>query len=118
MSSMIEEALHQSGPQPPTAPPMAATNIAEAPAKTSSANPQEEFLHLLRLSNLDSYSMSDDQRDTFIDMAENLGLEPGEAEDLVDLFLEEADEKAFTDQPGATPRIEAKSVAAPAPVEE
>jgi len=39
--------------------------------------------------------MSDDQRDTFIDMAENLGLDPGEAEDLVDLYLEEADEKSF-----------------------
>src|SRR2546428_2209195 len=94
MSSMIEEALHQSGAQRPTAPPLVATNIAEAPAKTPSANPQEEFLNLLRLSNLDSFSMSDDQRDTFIDMAENLGLDPGEAEDLVDLYLEEADAKS------------------------
>jgi formylglycine-generating enzyme required for sulfatase activity len=117
MNSMIEEALQESGAQRQTVPPPVA-NITEAPVKTSSANPQEEFLHLLRLSNLDSYSMTDDQRDTFIDMAENLGLEPGEAEDLVDLFLEEADEKAFADQPGATPRIEAKSAAAPAPVEE
>ena len=118
MSSMIEEALHQSGAQRPTAPPLVATNIAEAPAKTSSANPQEEFLNLLRLSNLDSFSISDDHRDTFIDMAENLGLDPGEAEDLVDLYLEEADEKAFADQPGATPRVDGKSVAAPAPIEE
>src|SRR6202795_2221737 len=111
MNSMVEEALQESGAQRPAVPPPVA-NIAEVPAKTSSANPQEEFLHLLRLSNLDSMSMSDDQRDTFIDMAENLGLEPDEAEDLVDLFLEEADEKAFADQPGATPRIEVKSVAA------
>src|SRR5258708_6018483 len=118
MNSMIEEALQESGAQRQAAPPPVA-NIVEAPAKTSSANPQEEFLHLLRLSNLDSMSMSDDQRDTFIDMAENLGLEPGEAEDLVDLFLEEADEKAFTDQPAAvTPRAEVKSVTAPAPIEE
>jgi hypothetical protein len=73
---------------------------------------------LLRLSNLDSFSMSDDHRDTFIDMAENLGLDPGEAEDLVDLYLEEADEKAFADQPRATPRVDGKSVAAPAPLEE
>ena len=28
--------------------------------------------------------MSDDRRDTFIDMAENMGLDPGEAEDMVD----------------------------------
>ena len=32
--------------------------------------------------------MSDDRRDTFIDMAENLGLDPGEAEDMVDDYLE------------------------------
>src|SRR5207245_1229246 len=84
--------------------------LTEAHAKTSSVNPQEEFLNLLRLSNLDSFSISDDHRDTFIDMAENLGLDPGEAEDLVDLYLEEADEKAFADQPGATPRVDGKSV--------
>ena len=117
MNSMIEEALHESGAQRPTAPPPVA-NITEAPAKTSPANPQEEFLHLLRLSNLDSYSMSDDQRDTFIDMAENLGLEPGEAEDLVDLYLEEADEKAFADQPVTSSRTAAKAVLTPAPIEE
>src|SRR5260370_41340701 len=113
MTSMIEEALQESGAQRSTTPPPVA-NITEAPAKTSSANPQEEFLHLLRLSNLDSMSMGDDQRDTFIDMAENLGLDPGEAEDLVDLYLEEADEKAFADQPGASPRIEVKAIAASA----
>src|SRR5437867_7199372 len=118
MNSVIEEALHQSGAQRPTAPPLAATNIAVAPTKTSSANPQEEFLNLLRLSNLDSLRISDDHRDTFIDMAENLGLDPGEAEDLVDLYLEEVDGKAFSDQPGAAPRVEVKSVAAPAPIEE
>ena len=117
MTSMIEEALHESGAQRSTTPPPVA-NIAKAPAKASSANPQEEFLHLLRLSNLDSMSLSDDQRDTFIDMAENLGLEPGEAEDLVDLFLEEADEKAFADQPGAPPRVELKSGPAHAPIAE
>src|SRR5205814_9372374 len=59
MSSMIEEALQESGAQRQTLPPPVA-NITEAPVKTSSANPQEEFLHLLRLSNLDSSSMSDD----------------------------------------------------------
>ena len=58
-------------------------------------NPQEEFLRLLRLSGLDSDSMTDDQRDALINMAENLSLDPGEGEDLVDLYLEEADEKAL-----------------------
>ena len=58
-------------------------------------DPREEFLRLLRLSGLDSESMTDDQRDALINMAENLGLDPGDGEDLVDLYLEEADEKAL-----------------------
>src|SRR5207253_5767814 len=113
MNSLIEEALQESGAQRPTASPPVA-NITEAPAKTSSANPQEEFLHVLRLSNLDSFSLSDDQRDTFIDMAENLGLDPGEAEDLCDLYLEDADEKALTAPPAPVPKIETKSSSTPA----
>jgi formylglycine-generating enzyme required for sulfatase activity len=44
---------------------------------------------MLRLSNLDSDAMTDDQRDAFVNMAESLGLEPGEAEDLIDLYLEQ-----------------------------
>jgi len=74
---------------------------------------------MLRLSNLDSFSMGDDQRDTFIDMAENLGLDPGEAEDLVDLFLEEADEKSLAAPPAPVPKIEVKpaTASASAPVE-
>ena len=43
---------------------------------------------MLKLSGLDEESMSDERRDTFIDMAENLGLDPGEAEDIVDDYLE------------------------------
>jgi formylglycine-generating enzyme required for sulfatase activity len=62
---------------------------------TKPANSQEEFLRLLRLSGLDSDSMTDDQRDALVNMAENLGLDPGEGEDLVDVYLEEADEKAL-----------------------
>src|SRR5213078_1722330 len=81
-------------------------------------SPQEEFLRLLRLSRLDTDSMTDDQRDTLINMAENLGLEPGEAEDLVDLYLEEADEKAFADQPGTNSRAEAKATSTPGPFED
>ena len=95
MTSLIDTELKESGCKraeaPPPPKPMAAANGANGTAIA----PQEEFLHLLRLSNLDSAGMTDDQRDTFIDMAENLGLDPGEAEDLVDLYLEEADEKSL-----------------------
>ena len=50
-------------------------------------DPKEDFMRMLRLSGLDSDGMTDEQRDAFINMAENLGIEPGEAEDLVDLYL-------------------------------
>ena len=46
-------------------------------------------MRMLRLSGLDSEGMTDDQRDAFINMAENLGIDPGEAEDMVDDYLEE-----------------------------
>src|SRR5205085_1803370 len=122
MSSIIEESMQERGATraKASAPPPAPVSTISVSA---SANPQEEFLRLLRLSNLDSFSMSDDQRDTFIDMAENLGLDPGEAEDLVDLYLEEADEKSLAAPPSATstaptPRAGGKPVSTPSPVEE
>ena len=119
MSSIIEEALQERGAKrqqiaPPPPPP--AANIVQMPATKTASNPQDEFVRMLHLSNLDSFSMSDDQRDTFIDMAENLGLDPGEAEDLVDLYLEEADEKSMA-EPTAAPKIEARSAPATALVE-
>ena len=52
-------------------------------------------MRMLRLSGLDSDAMTDDQRDAFINMAENLGIEPGDAEDMVDVYLEEVEEKAL-----------------------
>ena len=45
-----------------------------------------------------------DTRDAFVNMAENLGINASEAEDLVDLYLEEADKMS---EPGApeSPRV-------------
>jgi formylglycine-generating enzyme required for sulfatase activity len=110
--SFIEVGLKEKGAKRGSV-PSRSTHLAELPAQSASVNPQEEFLRMLRLSNLDSMSMSDDQRDTFIDMAENLGLAPGDAEDLVDLYLEEADEKALGPVSKPAPRIEVKAVATP-----
>src|SRR3984893_16781589 len=119
IAEFIEDGLQENGAKR-AARPSPSEHLAELPVKTNTVNPQEEFLRMLRLSNLDSMSLSDDQRDTFIDMAENLGLDPGEAEDLVDLYLEEADEKAMTALPKpAAPKIEIKAVPAqPTPVQE
>ena len=120
MNSMIEEELTERGAkrQEIAPPPAPVAKITQTSTTAAAKNPQEEFLRMLRLSNLDSFSMSDDQRDTFIDMAENLGLDPGEAEDLVDLFLEEADEKSMAAPPTSGPNAESKSAPAPAPTEE
>ncbi|HET9418278.1 MAG TPA: SUMF1/EgtB/PvdO family nonheme iron enzyme [Chthoniobacterales bacterium] len=90
----IDAKLLETGAQRVQAPPPVAPSGALQAQSPGSAAPQEEFLRMLRLSGLDSFSLSDDQRDTFIDIAENLGLDPGEAEDLVDLYIEEADAKS------------------------
>jgi len=111
--ALIEDALQEKGAKR-AAPPSPSEYLAELPVKSATANPLDEFLRMLRLSNLDSMSMSDDQRDTFIDMAENLGLDPGEAEDLVDLYLEEEDEKELAALPKPAPKIEVKATAAAA----
>jgi formylglycine-generating enzyme required for sulfatase activity len=114
MNSIIEEALQEQGAKRQEIAPPPPANITETPATTQPTNPQEEFLRMLRLSNLDTFSMSDDQRDTFIDMAENLGLDPGEAEDLVDLYLEEADEKSLAVGPTPPPTSQIETKCTPA----
>jgi len=107
----IEGKLKESGAQR-VAPPAAVS-----PPKRdgqASSNPQEEFLRMLRLSGLDGEDMTDDQRDAFINMAENLGLEADEAEDLVDLYLEEANGASPAEATPEAPQIE---VSRPAPRE-
>lgn len=85
---------------------------ADDPAKR---NPREEFNRMLRLSGLDSISMTDDQRDALINMAENLGLEPADAEDMVDDYLNELDGVATPPAPAPPPKkIEVVKAAAPA----
>ena len=92
----VEEELKQCGakrmvvePPPPT--PSEPKNR-ESKNGSESVDAKDDFLRMLRLSGLDSDAMSDETRDAFINMAENLGIEADEAEDLVDIYLEEADE--------------------------
>jgi formylglycine-generating enzyme required for sulfatase activity len=59
--------------------------------RQKSLDPKEDFMRMLRLSGLDSDGMADETRDAFVNMAENLGLDAVDAEELVDLYLEEAD---------------------------
>ena len=97
--SYIEAGLKESGakrfvPEPPKAPSASPDGSRAAGANGKSIGAKEDFLRMLRLSGLDSDGMTDETRDAFINMAENLGIEPDEAEDLVDVYLEEADEIA------------------------
>jgi formylglycine-generating enzyme required for sulfatase activity len=70
--------------------------VAVAPAVVATAvddrDPFAEFRRMLRLSKLcaDGGEMTDDQRDTMCNMGESLGLTGGQAEDLIDEYLEES----------------------------
>jgi formylglycine-generating enzyme required for sulfatase activity len=111
MLELIEAELLDNGAlrvQPPTP-----EEIAAAEKQQANVDPKEDFMRMLRLSGLDSDGMTDDQRDAFINVAENLGLEPGDAEDLVDLYLEEIDALAAPPPPKIVPNPVATPVKPP-----
>ena len=77
-----------------------------------------EFRRMLRLSKLclDGDDMTDDQRDALCNMGESLGLTGGQAEDIIDEYLETAGNMPVAPSHPATPAgpVAAK-LAAPAP---
>ncbi len=87
IASRIEEALAQTGTQrvPEDTP---------APKEWTQSDPEAQFVRMLQLSGLGPNDMTDDQRDAFINMAENLGIDAGRAEDLVDEFLDSMETRA------------------------
>ena len=119
MNTYIEAELRDSGARRtatvvvPVAAPAAATPTAR-PRRQRSLDPEEDFLRMIRLSALDSDSLTDDQRDAFVNMAENLGIELDRAEDLVDTYLEEADKFSNPDAFPEPPRTPTVAPAAPA----
>jgi formylglycine-generating enzyme required for sulfatase activity len=115
MLAHIEAELLDSGAKRVEPVVVASPNSAPRSRRRGSLDPKEDFVRMLRLSGLDSDSMTDDQRDAFINMAENLGLEPENAEDLVDIYLEEADKMSNPDAPDpVAPAAKPKEPAAPA----
>lgn len=89
VTRLINDELENSGSQrltPVVAPPAAviASTVAVDIEPLSS---RDEFLRLLRLSSIDN--ITDDQRDAFCNMGEALGLTGGEAEDVIDDYLDE-----------------------------
>ena len=105
ISNYIEAELKDSGAQRavPRPPPPVEERGPRA-RRQKSADPREEFLRMLRLSSLDSDAMSDETRDTFVNMAENLGIDATDAEELIDQYLEESDKMADP-EPVSAPRV-------------
>jgi len=102
-------------PPVPAAAPAAAPQPSFAPA--TAGDPFSEFRRLLRMSRLclDGEEMTDDQRDAMCNLGESLGLTGGQAEDLIDEYLDEAaGMPAAPLKPAAPVRPAAASVARPA----
>src|SRR5205814_7201178 len=105
----IEAELKDSGSQRvAAAAPVPPVEVAPhpRPRRQKSVDPKEDFMRMLRLSGLDTDGMSNETRDAFVNMAENLGIDAADAEELVDLYLEEADQMAEP-EPMAAPRVAA-----------
>jgi formylglycine-generating enzyme required for sulfatase activity len=122
MLSYIEAELADSGAKraaPPPPPPAPVGRGATRSRRRGSLNPKDDFARMLRLSGLDGDSMTDDQRDAFINMAENLGIDPDEAEDMVDVYLDETDKAGNVEEAApVSARVEAvqNGQVAPTPV--
>jgi formylglycine-generating enzyme required for sulfatase activity len=96
ITSYIEAELKDSGAQRVVAAavqPVPASRETR-PRRQKSLDPREDFMRMLRLSSLDTDGMADDTRDAFVNMAENLGIDAQDAEEMIDLYLEEADKMA------------------------
>ena len=92
---IVEQPSAEPAPDPAAVPP-ATPRPAQAPAPppavpAASGSPSDEFRRILKMSRLclDGDEMSDDQRDAMCNLGESLGLTGGEAEDLIDAYLEE-----------------------------
>src|SRR5205085_10043115 len=86
----IEEKLKETGTTRVVPEPEVKTETVVA---VTPSDAKSEFLRVLQLSGLDSESMTDDQRDAMINIAENSGIDPGDAEDTVDEKRGEIDPK-------------------------
>ena len=86
------ERLGASTPVPLAAVAPAASTAAPVAFAPAAQDASSEFRRMLRLSKLclEGDDMTDDQRDALCNMGESLGLTGGEAEDLIDEYLDEA----------------------------
>lgn len=81
--------------------------------RSTSADPEKEFIRVLNMAGLESGEMTDDQRDAFVNIAENLGIEPAHAEDMIDDWIEQQENAMFGAVAIKAPPIPNKGHAAP-----
>ncbi len=129
MLPVIEAELERTGSVRTSAEPSPAPIEAPAPLPKEApqpvaapeqqvGDPSFEFRKILKMSRLclDGEEMSDDQRDAMCNLGESLGLSGGDAEDLIDDYLEEMTNLPIpANAPIATPRIAQQKAPAPSP---
>lgn len=100
ITAELERVGAERGEVPPVmiSAPTPRRSIVTAGSAPESRDPTEEFRRVLKLSRLcvDGEDMTDDQRDALCNMGEGLGLTGGEAEDLIDEYLEEVAEASMS----------------------
>ncbi len=127
MERVVDSELERMGakrgvtPPPPPPPPAAVAPAAEsvaAPAASEPRDPFSEFRRVLWLSKLclDGEEMTDDQRDALCNMGESLGLTGGQAEDVIDEYLDEVSSIPTPPTPAAGGRGPATAAVARPPV--
>jgi len=125
MTRLLEVELERTGakrveplPQPPPPPPVVQPAPAPLGEAAAPANPFDEFRRVLKLSRLclDGEEMTDDQRDALCNMGESLGLTGGQAEDLIDEYLEEMASMPMQPTPPSTRGGAAPATVAKPPV--
>lgn len=117
MRLLVEEELTQGGIQrsvrKPSAGAAASANATGTASSLALADPRSEFLRMLRLSVLEE--ITDDQRDAFCNMGEALGLSGGDAEDIIDEYLEEMMQGGVsTARPATTAYVPKPTTSSPA----
>ena len=102
MQEAIEAELARLGASRVSAQSEAPPPQVQGGATPAAKDPVEEFRRMLRLSKArdgEEIDMTDAQRDMLCDVGENLGLTGGEAEDLIDEYLDEIADQPIPAQP-------------------
>jgi len=125
IEAVVAEALERTGsqrvadaPAPKPAPLPASSPVPIFAPSSAGGDPFDEFRRILKMSRLclDGEEMSDDQRDAMCNLGESLGLTGGQAEDLIDEYLEEMASLPMAPVAKPVPAMQNRQPASAAPV--